>query len=54
MARFKIIEKTRRVRRKLLGVHRTNFDKKILIDQHFAYRKANSHRFGATRSLLFY
>ncbi|MBT7072244.1 MAG: hypothetical protein HN975_15275 [Anaerolineae bacterium] len=34
------------------GVRRTNFDEKMLIDKHFAYRGADSHRFGATHPLF--
>ena len=33
-------------------MRRTNFDKQMLIDKHFAYRGANPHRFGATHPLF--
>ena len=33
-------------------VRRTNFDKKMLIDKHFDYRRADSHRSGATHACL--
>jgi len=33
-------------------MRRTNFDKKMLIDKHFAFQRADVHRFGATHTRL--